>query len=252
MESDVKKSKEMYNDFRFGDFSYGDKRYKLNPLLLEFLKMVKGNSLVYDIGCGVGFWFDLYMKYGVNKENVRGVDLSPINVENLNNNGFNVSCGNVLDLNLNDNVSDFTICNGVIHHTPDPFKAFSELVRITKPGGYIFLNVYNIWHPYYYIVHKATFPLRYIYWNINKKVVDIIFPIMKIFYQPLSYLVFKQFIDNKTAKIMFMDQVITPHAKLFSKFKINSFAKKTGVKVVKFQYNKYGLLISAIIKIPLK
>jgi SAM-dependent methyltransferase len=38
---------------------------------------------------------------------------------------------------------DFVICNGVLHHTSDPFLGFATLCRLTKPGGFIIIGLYN-------------------------------------------------------------------------------------------------------------
>jgi ubiquinone/menaquinone biosynthesis C-methylase UbiE len=162
--------------------------------------------------------------------------------------GFNAVIGDVLALPFGNNVSDLTVCIGVIHHTDDPFKAFSELARITKPGGYIYLNVYNKLNPYYYLVHRATFPIRYCYWNYSRKVVDIVYPISKLLFQPLAYVTLGKFLDDKTGKTMFMDQVITPRAHLFSKSMLDSYAHKCGCMVEKYMYNRYFLKLSAIIR----
>lgn len=47
------------------------------------------------------------------------------------------------DLPLSDQVSDVTICWGVLHHMDDPEKGFRELVRVTKPGGTILIFIYS-------------------------------------------------------------------------------------------------------------
>jgi SAM-dependent methyltransferase len=36
-----------------------------------------------------------------------------------------------------DNTFDLVICTEVLEHTNNPFKAAAELIRVTKPGGYI-------------------------------------------------------------------------------------------------------------------
>jgi len=38
---------------------------------------------------------------------------------------------------------DFVLCNGVLHHTAAPERAFAELCGLLKPGGYIVLGLYN-------------------------------------------------------------------------------------------------------------
>jgi SAM-dependent methyltransferase len=38
---------------------------------------------------------------------------------------------------------DVVICNGVLHHTKDPFGGFQGLVPLVKPGGYMVVGLYN-------------------------------------------------------------------------------------------------------------
>ncbi len=35
------------------------------------------------------------------------------------------------------------ICNGVLHHTSDPFAGFQSISRLVKRGGYILVGLYN-------------------------------------------------------------------------------------------------------------
>ena len=38
---------------------------------------------------------------------------------------------------------DVVICNGVLHHTPDPGASFAALSRLVRPGGIVVVGVYN-------------------------------------------------------------------------------------------------------------
>jgi SAM-dependent methyltransferase len=38
---------------------------------------------------------------------------------------------------------DFVHCNGVLHHTVDPRRGFSELVRVARTGGTVFVSLYG-------------------------------------------------------------------------------------------------------------
>ena len=247
MEKSKDNVKVLYGRYPFGDFEYD--RSKYNPLLKDFLKLRKKGNILYDIGCGNGYWFRIYSLYGFTKNKIRGVDLSRKSVEHLNRLGYRVIEGNVLGLNLTHNVSDMTVCDGVIHHTADPSKSFRELVRITKPNGHIYINVYNKFHPYHYIVYWAAWPLRYAYWNINKKAVvpfqDMAVPILKF----VLFLLTRKVVTSKTARTIFMDQVITPYAHLFTKNELINLAKRNGCKVMSLKYNKYYSMISAILKV---
>lgn len=35
------------------------------------------------------------------------------------------------------------ICNGVLHHTADPYGGFVSIAKLVKPGGYILIGLYN-------------------------------------------------------------------------------------------------------------
>lgn len=242
-------ARELYDNYTYGNFSYGKQRERYDPLLFDFLKKPNKDSTLYDIGCGTGFWMDAYINNNVSKDNIVAVDITPRNIMELRNRGFKALCGNVNHLPFSNNVSDFTICQGVIHHTANPFQAFKELVRITKHGGHIYLNVYNRWNPYFYIVHKATYPIRYLYWNISKKIIDIFYPVSKIIFQPIAYLLFGQFLDDKTGKTMFMDQIITPRAHLFSKSILMKYAERCNCEIQEFKYNRHHLMLAAILKV---
>jgi SAM-dependent methyltransferase len=38
---------------------------------------------------------------------------------------------------------DVVLCNGVLHHTADPYGGFCGLVPLVKPGGHIIIGLYN-------------------------------------------------------------------------------------------------------------
>ena len=38
---------------------------------------------------------------------------------------------------------DLVICNGVLHHTSDPFLGFQTLAKLVKRGGFILIGLYN-------------------------------------------------------------------------------------------------------------
>jgi len=83
---------------------------------------------VLELGCGTG-QLSLYLARG-NRE-VYGVDISngslllgeEFRVKNQINNAYFMKM-DVFDLKFKSNTFDFTISNGVLHHTKDPRKAF--------------------------------------------------------------------------------------------------------------------------------
>ena len=249
MKESVAQSRELYDRYRFGTFAYGRQRDAHEPLLFEALSRLSPGAAVYDIGCGTGYWVDAYLESGVAKERIHCVDLAPANIAELRARGLNAAVGNVLHLDIPDRSSDFTVSLGVIHHTDDPFRAFTELVRITRPGGLIYLNVYNRFHPYYYIVHRAAFPLRYAYWNWSRKVGDAAYWAARFVFQPLAYVTMGRFLDEQTGRTMFMDQVMTPRAHLFTRRQLDRYARQCGCTVEAYRFNRFGLMLSALMRV---
>ena len=203
------------------------------------------NKKLIDVGCGAGFWMDVYERYGFAKTSLTGVDLSPGNIERLKGRGIAGHCCDIVDLSvLPDKTFDFTVCNGVLMCASNPYKGFEELVRITKPGGKIYLNVYNAWHPYNYLLYKPTYPLRYIYYHWTQKIIDFLYPLSKVILQPLAYLSHGEFLDEQTAKTIFMDTLITPRLKFFTKRTVETYARKNGCVVREFFLNRFGLMLA--------
>lgn len=97
----------------------------------------------FDGGCGHGALDYRLAELGANS--VLGFDLNP----NVKMHRFESVTqvrfvqGSLLDIPLPDASLDLVVSSGVLHHTVDPDKAFSEMVRILKPGGRFVLGVYG-------------------------------------------------------------------------------------------------------------
>jgi SAM-dependent methyltransferase len=40
---------------------------------------------------------------------------------------------------------DLVVCNGVLHHTADPFLGFRTIAELVRPGGYLLVGLYHRW-----------------------------------------------------------------------------------------------------------
>ena len=131
--------------------------------------------------------------------------------------------GNNLDIPLDSEFADIVVSDGVCHHTGDTLKAFSECVRILKPGGKLYLAVYKKFRYYPFVYHVIGGLFR----MINKvKSGNYIVENMLV---RAHYLMYKVFKKQKLSKIetrnIFYDYFITPFVTFQSKSDVN-FAPK--------------------------
>ena len=98
-----------------------------------------------DVGCGMNaYTAAIFCQLGFGS--VQAVDLNPEVAEHLvrisADKKIRFTPASVLELPFPNESFDFVNCSGVVHHTPDPEKAISELSRVTKTGGVCFIGVY--------------------------------------------------------------------------------------------------------------
>ncbi|GBB85083.1 hypothetical protein RclHR1_11660003 [Rhizophagus clarus] len=102
-------------------------------------KLIEGECKVLDVGCGAGTWLlDLSNKY--EDSNFFGIDIKPIFPQKIKPNNLEFIEADVTNgLSFRDNEFDFTHIEGMsLIFTPDQWDiVLFELVRVTKPGGYI-------------------------------------------------------------------------------------------------------------------
>lgn len=101
-------------------------------------------AVLLDYGCGSGRFMET-----VRKRNGRviGLDLSN-SVESARQNfiddpGVLVCQADALTSPIKPNSVDAAYSIGVLHHTPNPFQGFQEMVKTVKPGGRVSLAVYS-------------------------------------------------------------------------------------------------------------
>ena len=105
------------------------------------------NSSVLEVGCGTG---QLSNFLGISCRRIVGVDLC-LNSLRLGER-FRATHGlerisfmqmNLFRLAFKPEQFDVILCNGVLHHTSDPYGGFRGLLPFLKPGGHIVIGLYN-------------------------------------------------------------------------------------------------------------
>lgn len=113
---------------------------------------------ILDCGFGgTGWATELFVRSGA--KSVSGVDINPKwrerHLERLSdcNVPLDLRTASVLSLPFKDNSFDYVHSNGVLHHTPDWKKGASEMARVLKPGGTMFLMLYGRFAPVGRVLH---------------------------------------------------------------------------------------------------
>lgn len=103
-----------------------------------------GGKLVLDAGCGGGRYSRLLGRHGAR---VLGVDLSAAveKAAGLCSEYANVlvAQADLLNLPVADAAFDLVFSIGVLHHTPDPRRAFAQIASKVKPGGRLAVWLYR-------------------------------------------------------------------------------------------------------------
>jgi ubiquinone/menaquinone biosynthesis C-methylase UbiE len=123
-------------------------RYATEPEILSFADFgsARGEK-VLEVGVGAGTDFLQWVRAGAE---AHGVDLTPEAVEHVKARlevyGLQAEDVRVADsesLPFEDDAFDLVYSWGVIHHTPDTYRALAEIIRVCRPGGACKIMVYN-------------------------------------------------------------------------------------------------------------
>ena len=120
----------------------------LSPAYLQVPKDFFKNKECLDAGCGsnANATFSM-LSHGAKKVCAFDLDESILAVAprmlRPYEGKYELKTGSVLDIPYADESFDFVHCAGVLHHSTDVYAGLSELARVTKRGGTLFINVHG-------------------------------------------------------------------------------------------------------------
>ena len=123
-------------------------RYKVEPEIFAFAQFSRFyKKKILEVGVGAGTDFVQWVRSGAK---AYGIDLTQEAIENVQARleldelkAEEIRVADAENLPYQDNFFDCAYSWGVIHHSPNMERCLQELVRVTKPGGFIKLMIYN-------------------------------------------------------------------------------------------------------------
>lgn len=112
-----------------------------NTLLMKIIEKnipVTSQLKILNVGAGTGFTSELLGRYGT----VTSIEYEQSCVELVNEKtNLHLIEGSILNLQYGDNTFDLVCAFDVIEHVEDDTKAVSEIIRVAKKDGHVFVSV---------------------------------------------------------------------------------------------------------------
>jgi SAM-dependent methyltransferase len=184
-----------------------------NPFTKLLLDAIGFNQTVLECGCGTGQMTHFLQ---LNNNHTLGIDLSlgslRLAVEHKIRNELvrsSFAQMNIFELAVKDSSFDVLISHGVLHHTADARRAFSQILRKVKPGGLVVVGLYNCY---------ARLPT----WIRSK--------LIRLFGPRIDYVVRSRIHDAEKARVWIADQYYNPHETWLSIDEVMGWFDENGVE----------------------
>jgi ubiquinone/menaquinone biosynthesis C-methylase UbiE len=130
---------------------------------------------------------------------------------------------------------DAVVSDGVIHHTPDPFRALVENVRVLRGDGHLYLGVYKRNRYYYYVYTYVGRPVRWLEHRPWGRLL-VNGTLLPVYY--VAHLVKSR--GKRTwrgAKNFFYDYIITPRATFHTREEVEEWGRRNGLELLEYHPN---------------
>ncbi|RPG57300.1 MAG: class I SAM-dependent methyltransferase [Flavobacteriales bacterium TMED235] len=154
IDNSTKKVSNFYRETPFPNYKSNDNKSTIlekgnkNYLSSKFKNFIGHDKDVLEVGCGTG-QLAIYFALATNNR-VVGLDPTIESIELAANFSNKHNIDNIKFINadifddvLEDKFFDFIWCNGVLHHTKNPYEAFTILIKSLKVKGYVLIGLYN-------------------------------------------------------------------------------------------------------------
>lgn len=249
-------------------FGYAWKQYghvissELNREFLERLPPWTPNDfkgkIVLDVGCGAGRLSRLASEFGARE--IFAIDVSKA-VDAAKSISINYSNINFIQANLFrlpfKIKFDIVFCMGVLHHTPDPGKAFKDILKPLKKGGKIGIWIYAregnevmglIFNLFRHITIRLNNTTKSFLANKIVAIEEKVYKILNLFLRNYHYSEYLNYFNNVLRKddrhYVAFDFLSTPIVHYISYDDLTTFLKESNVEnklILKVNNNSYGV-----------
>ena len=173
-----------YEEDPFPNYKINDNKHTIlqigerNLLLKEFKEFIGFNKFLIEVGSGT-CQLSNYLAIGTNNQiyafdsSFHSLKIGKDFADKNNIQNIKFIRGDIFDKNFKDESFDFIWCNGVLHHTKNPYEAFKSIIPCLKKNGYILIGLYNK------IGRFRTIFRKYVYKFFGKKIVIKLDPVLR-------------------------------------------------------------------------
>lgn len=184
---------------------------EIDPAYAQRSKLILSNIVeqkpkkILDIGCGRGFYVVMCSKLLPTSE-IHGIDPNPEYISKTTKitetyKNIKIKKGSVYSIPFEDNTFDAIICSEVMEHLDDEKSALSEIKRVLKKSGQLYITV-----------PSSKFP---------------------IFWDPLNWFLMKFFKTHVKKDIWWLAGIWADHERLYTVESLHSLIKNSGYKINK-------------------